>query len=52
MEYDVDEVPWRNDLFTHPPVIENGQLVLSNRPGWGSDVVEEAVKAHPVKKKK
>ncbi len=22
------EVPWRNDLFTHPPVIENGQLVL------------------------
>jgi galactonate dehydratase len=52
MEYDVDEVPWRNDLFTHPPVIENGQLVLSDRPGWGSDVVEEAVKAHPVRKKK
>jgi len=52
MEYDVDEVPWRNELFTHPPVIENGQLVLSDRPGWGSDVVEEVLKAHPPRKKK
>ncbi|HVG52110.1 MAG TPA: enolase C-terminal domain-like protein, partial [Xanthobacteraceae bacterium] len=51
MEYDVDEVPWRNDIFTHPPVIENGQFVLSRRPGWGTDVNEEAVKAHPPRKK-
>jgi L-alanine-DL-glutamate epimerase-like enolase superfamily enzyme len=51
MEYDVDEAPWRNDIFTHPPVIENGQFVLSRRPGWGTDINEEAVKAHPPRKK-
>jgi L-alanine-DL-glutamate epimerase-like enolase superfamily enzyme len=51
MEYDVDEVPWRDEMFTHPPVIENGQLVLPMRPGWGTDVNEEAVRAHPVKKR-
>jgi galactonate dehydratase len=51
MEYDVDEVPWRDSLFTHPPVIENGQMLVPTRPGWGSDVVEAAVKAHPPRKK-
>jgi galactonate dehydratase len=29
---------------THVPVIENGELVLSDRPGWGTDVNEQAVK--------
>ena len=51
MEYDVDEVPWRDEMFTHPPVIENGQFVIPTRPGWGTDVNEEAVKAHPVRKR-
>jgi L-alanine-DL-glutamate epimerase-like enolase superfamily enzyme len=51
MEYDVDEAPWRDDIFTHPPVIENGQFVLSRRPGWGTDINEEAVKAHPPRQK-
>jgi galactonate dehydratase len=51
MEYDVDEAPWRDDIFTHPPVIENGQFVLPTRPGWGTDINEEAVKAHPPRKK-
>ena len=35
MEYDVDDVPWRDDIVTHPPVIENGQLVVPTRPGLG-----------------
>jgi L-alanine-DL-glutamate epimerase-like enolase superfamily enzyme len=52
MEYDMDEAPWRNEIFTHPPVIENGQFVLPTRPGWGTDINEEAVKAHPPKKNK
>ncbi|HVV94524.1 MAG TPA: mandelate racemase/muconate lactonizing enzyme family protein [Hyphomicrobiales bacterium] len=51
MEYDVDEAPWRDEIFTHPPVIENGRFVLPDRPGWGTDVNEEAVKAHPPKKR-
>ncbi|MCC6473104.1 MAG: mandelate racemase/muconate lactonizing enzyme family protein [Burkholderiales bacterium] len=52
MEYDVDEVPWRDELFTHPPQIENGQLVLPSRPGWGTEVVEEAVRAHPPRRRR
>ncbi|MCW5746750.1 MAG: mandelate racemase/muconate lactonizing enzyme family protein [Alphaproteobacteria bacterium] len=47
MEIDIDDVPWKDDLVTHPPVIENGQLVVPTRPGWGADVNEEAVRAHP-----
>jgi galactonate dehydratase len=49
MEYEVDDVPWKSELVTHPPVIENGELVLSLRPGWGADINENAVKAHPPK---
>jgi L-alanine-DL-glutamate epimerase-like enolase superfamily enzyme len=47
MEIEVDDVPWKDDFVTHPPVIENGELVLSSRPGWGADINEEAVRAHP-----
>jgi L-alanine-DL-glutamate epimerase-like enolase superfamily enzyme len=50
MEIDIDDVPWKDDLVTHPPVIENGQLIVPTRPGWGADVNEEAVRAHPVKR--
>jgi len=49
MEIDIDDVPWKDDLVTHPPVIENGQLQVPTRPGWGADVNEDAIKAHPVK---
>jgi L-alanine-DL-glutamate epimerase-like enolase superfamily enzyme len=45
-------VPWRNDLVTHVPQIENGQIVVPTRPGWGTDVNEEAVRAHPPRAKK
>jgi L-alanine-DL-glutamate epimerase-like enolase superfamily enzyme len=47
MEIDIDDVPWKDDLVTHPPVIQNGELVVPTRPGWGADINEEAVKAHP-----
>lgn len=49
MEVDIDDVPWKDDLVTHPPVIENGELIVPTRPGWGADINEEAVKAHPPK---
>ena len=45
MEYEVDDVPWRGEFVTHPPVVENGQLVVPTRPGWGADMNEEAVRA-------
>jgi galactonate dehydratase len=49
MEIEVDDVPWKDDLVTNPPVIQNGELVLPTSPGWGTDVNEEAVRAHPPK---
>ena len=47
MEFDPDEVGWLPEYFTQPLAIENGELVLSERPGWGMDVNDEAVKARP-----
>ncbi len=47
MEYEVEDVPWRHDLVTHPPVVENGEMLVPNRPGWGTDINEAAVAAHP-----
>ena len=48
-EYDVDEVPWKPKLLTHPPVIENGEFVLPTGPGWGTDVNEDELRKHAVK---
>lgn len=47
MEIDIDDVPWKDDLVTHPPEIRDGKLYLSDRPGWGTDINEAAVAAHP-----
>ncbi|HWL05610.1 MAG TPA: mandelate racemase/muconate lactonizing enzyme family protein [Xanthobacteraceae bacterium] len=49
MEIEVDDVPWKDDLVTVAPVIENGELLVPTTPGWGCDVNEEALKAHPAK---
>jgi galactonate dehydratase len=49
MEVDVDRLPWERELFTHGPEYENGQLVVPNRPGWGTDPIEEALRARPPK---
>jgi L-alanine-DL-glutamate epimerase-like enolase superfamily enzyme len=51
MEIEVDDVPWKDELVTAPPVIENGALVVPTAPGWGADVNEEAVRAHPPKRR-
>jgi L-alanine-DL-glutamate epimerase-like enolase superfamily enzyme len=47
MEIDPDRVPWYDELVTVTPTIEDGHLLLSDAPGWGTDVNEEAVRAHP-----
>jgi L-alanine-DL-glutamate epimerase-like enolase superfamily enzyme len=49
MEIDIDDVPWKDELVTRPPVIENGELIVPTAPGWGADVNEAAVRAHPPK---
>jgi galactonate dehydratase len=46
MEFDVDDAPWRDDLMTNPFEIRNGHMLLPDRPGLGSDLVEEELKKH------
>ena len=49
MEIDIDDVPWKDDLVTVPPVIEDGCLKLPDGPGWGADLDEDVIRAHPPK---
>ena len=45
-EVDVDDVPWRDELFTNCPEIEDGHFKIPTAPGWGTDVNEAALAAH------
>jgi L-alanine-DL-glutamate epimerase-like enolase superfamily enzyme len=47
MEYEADDIYWRGEFVTHAPVIEHGHMLVPDRPGWGTDVIEEAVRARP-----
>jgi L-alanine-DL-glutamate epimerase-like enolase superfamily enzyme len=47
MEIDPDMVPWQDELVTVKPGIEGGHLALPTGPGWGTEVDETAVRAHP-----
>jgi galactonate dehydratase len=51
MEIDQDRVPWYDDLVTVHPKVENGFLHLSDAPGWGTEVNEDAVRAHPPRRR-
>ena len=48
MEIDIDDVPWKDEVVS-PPTIEAGHLVLTDAPGWGVEVNEAAIRAHPPK---
>ena len=45
-EFDVDDVPWKDELFSHKPIINNGNFEFNNRPGWGCDVNENALRKY------
>lgn len=47
METDIDRIAWDDELFTHVPQFEDGHLVIPDRPGWGTEPNEEAIRAHP-----
>jgi L-alanine-DL-glutamate epimerase-like enolase superfamily enzyme len=49
MEIDIDDVPWKDELVTVPPTIEDGALVVPTRPGWGADIDEAVVRKYPPK---
>jgi len=44
-------VPWQDDIVTGKPTIKDGHLLLSTGPGWGTEINEAAVRAHPPKTK-
>ena len=47
LEVDVDDVPWREELTTAVPEIRGGEIVIPAGPGWGADVNEDVLRAHP-----
>jgi galactonate dehydratase len=47
LEVDVDDVPWREQLTTAVPEIRDGSLRIPAGPGWGADVDEDVLRAHP-----
>ena len=49
METDIDRVAWDHELVTHVPEIVDGHLIVPDRPGWGTEPVEAALRAHPPK---
>jgi galactonate dehydratase len=49
MEIDIDRLPWDEELFTHAPEFVDGHFAVPDRPGWGTEPIEEALRAHPPK---
>jgi galactonate dehydratase len=47
MEIDIDDVLWKDEIVTIPPIIETGDLLLPTSPGWGADINEDFVRSHP-----
>ena len=47
LELDVDDVPWRDELVTPVPEISDGELRVPSGPGWGSELQEDVLRAHP-----
>jgi galactonate dehydratase len=47
LEYDVDDVPWRDELVTATPAIANGELTIPGGPGWGVEIREDVLHEHP-----
>jgi galactonate dehydratase len=47
MEIDIEDVLWKDDLVSQAPVIEAGELLIPSGPGWGVEINEDAIRAHP-----
>lgn len=48
LEYAYGEVPWRAELLDPPERIERGELVLSDRPGFGIELDERTAARYAV----
>lgn len=47
LEFHADDIPWYNDLLAGDvPVIRNGRIGLTDRPGYGVEINDEVARAH------
>jgi galactonate dehydratase len=48
-EFMFNDVPWRDEVISHPiaDMVQNGHLKLSDRPGLGVDLIEAEMEKHP-----
>jgi L-alanine-DL-glutamate epimerase-like enolase superfamily enzyme len=46
-EFDVDDVAWKSSFVTAPLVVEDSEILVPQGPGWGVEVDEAALRAHP-----
>lgn len=49
LEYSVEEVQWKEDLFTHQYKPMDGYISINDRPGLGIDFDEEVAARYPFK---
>lgn len=47
MEIDIDDVSWKDELVTVKPDIREGHMMVPTGPGWGTEINEEVLRAHP-----
>ncbi len=47
LEFMDPDVEWRDEVISEPLQVENGRLILNDKPGWGVDLVEETLERHP-----
>jgi L-alanine-DL-glutamate epimerase-like enolase superfamily enzyme len=47
MEIEGDDVPWKYQLLTRVPEQRDGCFVIPETPGWGADIDEVKLAAHP-----
>lgn len=50
LEVRMDEAPWIENFLTHPPVIADGHLMLSDEPGWGTAIDTDRLSEYPTTK--
>lgn len=49
METDGDRLPWDSEIVTHPPIMDNGAIIVPDAPGWGCEPNESALLKYPPK---
>ena len=49
-ETDIDRIAWDSEVFTHEPEYVDGYIVIPDRPGWGTEPNEDAMRKYPANK--